>query len=235
MKSRLALLSVVAVSLSVSAGPVKASSESLAGSNYGNCARLNKVYPRGVAISSSKARLQKVKPAVNRGIYLKNIKLDKDKDGTACEKTSAEPNLSTVPPVPANTTATPIAVTCPTSQNVLATIDSASDGSYRTTGASIKYYYFMRNVIGTVRNLSDVRVQVYGLSISGNLMRGSIVEQSQTVSVFNNVYIEPKGVYGWSKSYEALGHRTTWSDYSTVERKEAIQNLTFVSADSRCS
>lgn len=140
MKSKLALLFVVVVSLSVSAGPVKASSESLAGSIFGNCARLNKVYPRGVAISSTKARLQKVKPAVNRGIYLKNIKLDRDKDGTACESSSS--GSPTVPGGSSGSVGTSPKYVCPTGTWVFTVTKLEVTLTLPTTYPGVNNYFF---------------------------------------------------------------------------------------------
>jgi hypothetical protein len=50
---------------------------------------LNKAYPGGVAKSSktkNKGGKTKKKPKVNAKIYAANIKMDRDKDGIACEK-----------------------------------------------------------------------------------------------------------------------------------------------------
>lgn len=58
---------------------------------FNNCAALNKTYPNGVAKNQTAANKQSVLPKVSASIYQSNIKLDTDKDGTACEKV-ANPN-----------------------------------------------------------------------------------------------------------------------------------------------
>lgn len=232
---------------------------------YSSCQKLNKQWPRGVAVSSLKAKQQTVKPTVNQAIYKANSKLDFDKDGTVCEirrtdkSTSVgiptprpvsppsvvamptpetiasivpEPVVTTLPAAVNTTTTLP--VVCPSSLNVTAVIQSASDISYRTTGISVVRYYHTRSVRGYVRNSSDVHVRVLGFVLAGNLMKGNTVSETQSVDVFNNVSLAPGEIYGWSKTYEALGHRITWSDYTEVVRAEATEALSFVSLDSRC-
>lgn len=60
---------------------------------YKNCTALNKVHKGGVAKAgvkynkvSGKNRAFKVKPVISTALYKKNTKLDRDKDGVACEK-----------------------------------------------------------------------------------------------------------------------------------------------------
>ncbi|RLP77372.1 hypothetical protein D9V32_02675 [Mycetocola tolaasinivorans] len=58
---------------------------------YANCAALNKVYPHGVGRSGAVDRVSgKSKPVTNftrnTAVYNANTKLDRDKDGVACEK-----------------------------------------------------------------------------------------------------------------------------------------------------
>ena len=63
---------------------------------FKNCSALNKVYPGGVAktggkdLTKKKGKLVPAKPkkspVINDAIYSANPKLDKDKDGVACEK-----------------------------------------------------------------------------------------------------------------------------------------------------
>jgi len=55
---------------------------------YKNCTELNKKYASGVAKTGYKNKGLKVKknPLLNDSLYQANIKLDKDKDGIACEK-----------------------------------------------------------------------------------------------------------------------------------------------------
>jgi len=60
---------------------------------FKNCKALNKVYKGGVAKKgvkynkvSGKKRAFKVKPKISTALYKANKKLDRDKDGIACEK-----------------------------------------------------------------------------------------------------------------------------------------------------
>lgn len=53
---------------------------------FKNCSELNKKYPTGVAKSVAAAATQKKMPLVSSSIYKLNIKMDRDKDGTVCEK-----------------------------------------------------------------------------------------------------------------------------------------------------
>lgn len=57
--------------------------------HYANCKALNKVYKGGVAKNSkvkNKGRKTHYKPYVSTALYNANHKLDRDKDGIACEK-----------------------------------------------------------------------------------------------------------------------------------------------------
>jgi Excalibur calcium-binding domain len=57
---------------------------------YSNCTALNKVYKHGVAKKGGKDKVRSGKPVKNFTVYTaaynKNTKLDRDKDGVACEK-----------------------------------------------------------------------------------------------------------------------------------------------------
>jgi hypothetical protein len=69
-------------------GPVNAS-VSGAVKKYANCTALNKDFPGGVAKSSkvkNKGGKTKKSPKVSAALYNANIKMDRDKDGIACEK-----------------------------------------------------------------------------------------------------------------------------------------------------
>ena len=131
-------------------------------------------------------------------------------------------------------TTTTIPVVCPNLENVTAEITSSSIGNYRTTGASVKFYYYMRTVQGVIRNKSGVLISVVNFSLAGNLLKLDEVLNTQTVAVANNVEVKADGTYGWSVTYEALGHRNVWSDYTPVVMKEAVHTLSFVSSDLRC-
>ncbi len=54
--------------------------------SFANCSALNQKYPAGVARSAAVAQKQKKIPFVSAKIYRANAKMDRDKDGTACEK-----------------------------------------------------------------------------------------------------------------------------------------------------
>jgi len=132
------------------------------------------------------------------------------------------------------TTTTTIPVVCPNSGNVIAEIISASDGSYRRIGTTSVTNFYTRNVQGVIRNTSGVSVSVLYLALSGNVMYGSRLEMSQTVNVGNNILLAAGGSYGWSKTYEALGHPDYSPQYGDISRNETIQSFRFVSTDARC-
>ncbi len=53
---------------------------------FKNCTALRAKYPNGVAKSASAAKKQKAKPKVSASVYKSVAKMDRDKDGVACEK-----------------------------------------------------------------------------------------------------------------------------------------------------
>lgn len=53
---------------------------------YKNCSAVNKSFPNGVAVSAKAAARQKNTPEVSSKIYNAHKKMDRDKDGTICEK-----------------------------------------------------------------------------------------------------------------------------------------------------
>jgi hypothetical protein len=53
---------------------------------FKNCTPVRAKYPNGIAKSSSAASKQKAKPKVSASLYKTVIKMDRDKDGTSCEK-----------------------------------------------------------------------------------------------------------------------------------------------------
>lgn len=85
-----------AVSPTLSESAQTASSAPLAGPklvSYKNCTALKKVHPSGVAKAgvkynkvNGKNKPLKGKPTFSTALYKKNAKLDRDKDGIACEK-----------------------------------------------------------------------------------------------------------------------------------------------------
>jgi len=75
---RALLIFVIFGSLGVPAGNAAAT--------FKNCSQLNQVYANGVAKSAAAAKKQKKAPKVSAAIYSANVKMDRDKDGTVCEK-----------------------------------------------------------------------------------------------------------------------------------------------------
>ena len=72
----------VALGLCIAPSAAQAS----AGGVFKNCTTLRVKYPNGVAKSAADAKTQKSLPKVSAAIYKSNIKMDRDKDGTICEK-----------------------------------------------------------------------------------------------------------------------------------------------------
>jgi hypothetical protein len=62
---------------------------------YKNCSALNAKFANGVAKSKSAASKQKFAPKVSASIYKTHRKLDKDNDGTVCEKTKGSSSSPT--------------------------------------------------------------------------------------------------------------------------------------------
>lgn len=96
-----ALAEVIAGSVATVTGPsgvdaqpgVISGSASPSGQSFTNCSALNSVYPGGVAstpesvnLASGVARATKHPLTVDPGLYAANARLDRDKDGVACEK-----------------------------------------------------------------------------------------------------------------------------------------------------
>ena len=73
------LICVAAVSLCIAPSAVHAAS-------FKNCTALRVKHPNGVAKSMVAAKTQKNMPKVSASIYKSNIKMDRDRDGTVCEK-----------------------------------------------------------------------------------------------------------------------------------------------------
>ena len=75
----LATILFAAVSVSTSFANIKI---------FRNCTEMNKVYPGGVALPDAinTGGTTKNQPTYDKVIYLANKKLDRDKDGLACEK-----------------------------------------------------------------------------------------------------------------------------------------------------
>jgi hypothetical protein len=73
------VIGVAAVSLCIAPSAIHAAS-------FKNCTALRVKHPNGVAKSVVTAKKQKNMPKVSASIYKSNIKMDRDRDGTVCEK-----------------------------------------------------------------------------------------------------------------------------------------------------
>ncbi|WP_089156595.1 excalibur calcium-binding domain-containing protein [Micromonospora sp. NBS 11-29] len=86
------LRGVLALTLAVGGGTVAVVGPAEAAAKaYKNCTALNKTYKHGVAKKGAKDKVRgSTKPVttftVSNAVYAKNTKLDRDKDGVACEK-----------------------------------------------------------------------------------------------------------------------------------------------------
>jgi hypothetical protein len=150
--------------------------------SFTNCARLSKVFPQGVALSIGKAKIQKVRPAVNRSVYLKNKKLDRDKDGTACEVSKSQPILA-----PTNTLP-PITVTTPTTTTPTRVCPS---GNWRF------------NVTG-LRVTMTIPTQYVGVSLYYFEMVGSFTNSTNAALFPNSMYAKVNftpNLDNWSRIY----------------------------------
>ncbi len=72
-------------------GTVVTAGQSFAAKPFANCTALNKKYKHGVGKKGAKDKVSgKTKPVtnfvVNNALYAENKKMDRDKDGVACEK-----------------------------------------------------------------------------------------------------------------------------------------------------
>lgn len=88
LKKFVLAFSLIAFSIGAAIGPVTAS-PTLVAKKFSTCTELNKVYPGGVAKSSStrnKGGKTKKTPTVSAKVYAQNSGKDRDKDGIACEK-----------------------------------------------------------------------------------------------------------------------------------------------------
>jgi hypothetical protein len=70
----------------LAAVPAGSASASAPATKFKNCTAVNKKYPNGVAKSRAAANQQKNRPHVSAKIYRANIKMDRDRDGSICEK-----------------------------------------------------------------------------------------------------------------------------------------------------
>lgn len=84
-----AILLGITVLLLGSAYPPRAADAAQQVQKFKNCTELNRVYKGGVAKSASiknKGGKTKHQPFVSSALYNANQKMDRDKDGIACEK-----------------------------------------------------------------------------------------------------------------------------------------------------
>jgi hypothetical protein len=99
---------------------------------YKNCTQLNARYMNGIASSSAVAKRQKFKPSISASLYKKYIKLDKDRDGTVCEKVSAPRSVVVVTTVPIIAVSTTLATASKTTPTV-PLVSSTTPASTTTT------------------------------------------------------------------------------------------------------
>ena len=93
MRKRAINIAAILVGAALALGPVAVAPASAAPVKYANCTALTKAYPNGVAKVgvrynrvSGVNRALRYKPYYSTAIYTKNITLDRDKDGIACER-----------------------------------------------------------------------------------------------------------------------------------------------------
>ncbi|MEK4029203.1 MULTISPECIES: excalibur calcium-binding domain-containing protein [Bacillaceae] len=80
---------ILSSSLILGVSAVTPSTVDAAAKSYKNCTELNKSYQGGVAKDAkvkNKGGKTKYKPTVSAALYKSNSKLDRDKDGIACER-----------------------------------------------------------------------------------------------------------------------------------------------------
>lgn len=166
------------------ASDAKATPGNLPARLFANCASLNRVYPRGVAVSVSASRIQRIRPTVNRSVYLRNIKLDRDKDGTACEKSgSSMPgflppsnSLSPIPTFPPSNIVTTVPVSCG-SISPLVTIQNSvhRTTSHRLTTSFpdvMSGFEVSREVTGRITNNSSIEISVLSIVAKSLYLNG---------------------------------------------------------------
>lgn len=89
MKLRKMLTVLIAMSLAIVITAMPIHSASAAPAKFKNCTELNKTYPGGVAKNAKVKNVggkTKYKPFVSAEIYKLHTKMDRDKDGIACER-----------------------------------------------------------------------------------------------------------------------------------------------------
>jgi hypothetical protein len=111
MKKLLAITSALLITAAITGSPASAAAK-----KYSNCKALNKAHPNGVAKSKKAAGLSNAR--VSSSLYNANKKLDRDKDGIVCERSTP---ATTVPGSSGSGTLStlPIATTIPKSIGVV--------------------------------------------------------------------------------------------------------------------
>ncbi|WJY26239.1 MULTISPECIES: excalibur calcium-binding domain-containing protein [Sporosarcina] len=87
MKRTIAFISAAVLALGVALVPVQPADAAPA--KFQNCKMLNKTYKGGVARDAkvrNKGGKTRYAPTVNAALYNANSKMDRDKDGIACER-----------------------------------------------------------------------------------------------------------------------------------------------------
>ncbi|GKV65969.1 MULTISPECIES: excalibur calcium-binding domain-containing protein [Sporosarcina] len=87
MKKIIKSMTISAFAVTLLVAPIQSTEAATA--KYKNCTELNKAYPGGVAMNAkvrNKGGKTKYKPTVSPSLYNLHIKMDRDKDGIACER-----------------------------------------------------------------------------------------------------------------------------------------------------
>lgn len=181
--------------------------------SYTSCAKLSKVYANGVAKSSTAARRQvrkgNARPAVKLGVYKANLHLDRDKDGTACERkvavvvtppTSTPTATVTLAPTPSTPTATPTPTPTPVPQPVKSYDEIIN--AYACTGPFEVYLRpLVNDEFGSDIFMYSVRVTSGPATIDFPYGGGS---QEPRMRIAFTVYPSSTGVYTRTVTYDVI-------------------------------
>jgi hypothetical protein len=190
---------------------------------FKNCTSLNKMFPKGVAVSRRSARLTGAR--YSPSLYRSNARLDRDKDGVACErvnrKSPKNPGTSLTSPVtqtpsqpqqPSQTTPVTVAPTCESIDGQIVTQDFVgSTLSYKVVMSLpdiATTFEVSRRLRGTIRNNSSREVSfssivARSLYLNGTNRDSPTYEYSNTSSIWAwpVVTIKPNTSYEFSKDY----------------------------------
>ena len=144
---------------------------------YSNCAQLKKFWPRGIASSVAKAKLQSIRPSVNAALYVMNRRLDADRDGTACESSVPKSTVPYSPVVTSPVDTTPVnspsAITTPVATSPISTSVATTIARYlcpvgswkvEMTGLRVTlsfpssyagFNYYLFDLVGTFTNSTN--------------------------------------------------------------------------------